>query len=109
MGLRDYGVARQIRPAFAISALKLLVMPALVFAAAGLFGLPPLGVAVLTLTAACPTGVNAYLLATRLGTGQALSSNAMLISTAAGVVTVTIWLSFLHAGLPEVPAGLSLR
>ena len=97
MGLRDFGVARQIRPAIAISALKLLALPVLVFATARLFGLPPLGVAVLTLTAACPTGVNAYLLATRLGTGEALASNAMLISTGAGVITVTLWLAFLQA------------
>ena len=100
MSLRDYGVARQIRPAFAISALKLLLMPALVYGMARLFGLPPLGIAVLTLAAACPTGVNAFLTASRLGTGQALASNVMLISTAAGVVTVTLWLSFLRTGLP---------
>ena len=48
--------------------------------------------AVVTLTAACPTGVNVFLIASRLGTGQALASNALLISTAAGVVTVSLWL-----------------
>ena len=74
-------------------------MPALVFVASRAIGLPPIGVAALTLTAACPTGVNVFLIASRLGTGQALASNTLLISTAAGVVTVTLWLSVVQATL----------
>ncbi len=92
MALVNYGIARQVRPAVAISALKLVLLPVLVFAAARAVGLPPIGVAALTLTASCPTGVNAYLIATRLGTGEALASNTVLISTAAGVATVSLWL-----------------
>jgi len=99
MALVNYGIARQIRPAIAISALKLLALPVLVFAAAHAIGLPPIGVAALTLTAACPTGVNAYLIANRLGTGEALASNTVLISTAAGVGTVSLWLFVLHRAL----------
>ncbi len=95
MALVNYGIARQIRPAIAISMLKLVLLPVLVFAAAYAIGLPPIGVAALTLTAACPTGVNAYLIASRLGTGEALASNTLLISTAAGVATVTLWLTIL--------------
>jgi predicted permease len=96
MSLMEFGVARQIRPALLIAVLKLLLMPLLVLGAATSFGVPPVGVAALTLTAACPTGVNAFLIATALGTGQALASNALLISTAGGVVTVTIWLAILR-------------
>ena len=99
MALRNFGMARQIRPAFAIAALKLLLMPALVYAACRLVGLPPTGAAAVTLVAACPTGVNAFLIADRLGTGQALASNALLISTAGAVVTVTLWLTFVQATL----------
>jgi malonate transporter len=99
MALVNYGIARQIRPAIAISALKLVLLPVLVFAAAHAVGLPPIGVAALTLTAACPTGVNAYLIAIRLGTGEALASNTVLISTAAGVATVTLWLAILQRTL----------
>ena len=99
MALVNYGIARQIRPAIAISALKLVLLPVLVFAAAHAIGLPPIGVAALTLTAACPTGVNAYLIASRLGTGEALASNTVLISTAAGVATVTLWLAILQRTL----------
>lgn len=92
MTLVNYGMARQIRPAFAISALKLILLPALVLGSGWAIGLPPMGVAVIILTAACPTGVNASLIALRLGTGQALASNVLLISTAGGVLTVAAWL-----------------
>ena len=95
MALVSYGAARQIVPALAISGLKLALLPALVFAAAWAAGLSPLGIAALTLIAACPTGVNAPMIAIRLGTGQALSSNVLLISTAGGVLTVALWLSVL--------------
>lgn len=99
MALVDYGMGRQIRPALLISACKLLLLPALVHVAARLAGLPPLGVAAATLTAACPTGVNAFLVATQLGTGQALASNALVFSTAGSVVTVALWLTLLQAFL----------
>jgi predicted permease len=95
--LLEYGVARQVKPAVALAALKVVVMPALVLVAARAVGLPPIGVAALTLTAACPTGVNAVLIANRLGTGEALASNTLLISTACGVVTVILWLSVVQA------------
>jgi predicted permease len=99
MALRNFGVGRQIRPAFAIAGLKLLLMPVLVYAGCRIVGLPPVGVAAVTLVAACPTGVNAFLIAGRLGTGQALASNALLISTAGAVATVTLWLAFLQGTL----------
>ena len=99
MALVKFGMARQIAPATAIATLKLLALPALVFAAASAIGLSPLGIAVVTLIAACPTGVNAFLIASRLGTGEALASNALLISTAAGVVTVSLWLVAVKAML----------
>lgn len=92
MALVKFGMARQIGPAIAISALKLLALPAMVFLMANAVGLPPLGTAVVTLVAACPTGVNVFLIASRLGTGEALASNTLLISTAAAVFTVTLWL-----------------
>ena len=80
MALVNYGIARQIRPAIAISGLKLVLLPVLVFVAASAIGLPPIGVAALTLTAACPTGVNAYLIAqpARHGRGARLEHGAHL-------------------------------
>ena len=99
MTLVSCGIARQILPAIAISVLKLVLLPVLVLLFAHALGLPPIGIAALTLTAACPTGVNAYLMASHLGTGEALASNAVLISTAAGVGTVTLWLTLLQRAL----------
>ncbi len=99
MALVKFGIARQIFPALTLSVLKLALLPALVFAAAHLMGLPPLGIAAMTLGAACPTGVNVFVIATRLGTGEALASNTVLISTAIGVATVTLWLVAMKASL----------
>ena len=58
------------------------------------------GIAAVTLVASCPTGVNAPLIAIRLGTGQALASNVLVISTAAAVVTTAVWLTLVY-GLIE--------
>ncbi len=102
MALVNYGIARQIRPATAIAVLKLVLLPTLVMTAAWAIGLPPVGIAAITLIAACPTGVNAPLIAMRLGTGQALSSNTLVISTAAGVLTTSIWLVVVRALLEPV-------
>ena len=99
MALVNYGMARQIRPALAVAVLKLVLMPALVFAASRAVGLPPVGVAAVTLTAACPTGVNVLIMASQLGTGQALASNAVLYSTAGGTITVSLWVLGLKAML----------
>ncbi len=92
MTLVNYGMARQIRPAAAVAVLKLILLPALVLGMTWLIGLPPMGIAAITLTASSPTGVNAPLIAIRMGTGEALASNVLVISTAAGVLTVAMWL-----------------
>lgn len=99
MTLVNYGIARQVKPAIAISALKLFLLPALAYVASRLIGLPPLGVAALTLAASSPTGVNVFMLATRLGTGEALASNTLVISTAGAVFTVALWLTLLQTTL----------
>ncbi len=104
MGLARYGVSGNVRPALLITVLKLAVMPAIVLAIGSAVGLPPLAVAVLTLTAACPTGVNAYLIASRFGTGQALASNSMTISTGIAVATTAAWFFVLaHIGVMPAP------
>jgi malonate transporter and related proteins len=97
LSLARYGVSGNIRPALIITVLKLAALPAAVLAIGMALGLAPVALAAVTLVAACPTGVNAFLIASRLGTGQALSSNAMTISTAAGVVTVALWLAVIRA------------
>src|SRR5690606_13311478 len=92
LGLCRFGISGTIKPAMALSALKLFLMPATALATAYLFGLPPLTAKVAVLAAALPAGVNSYLIAAQFGTGQALASNQMSLSTAMAVVTTSFWL-----------------
>ena len=93
MNLRQYGLSGNVRPAFVIAALKLVVMPAIIFAVlATIVHLPPVWARALVITAACPTGVNAWLVAARFRTGEALASNVITLTTAVSAVTVTLWL-----------------
>ncbi|MTH98210.1 AEC family transporter [Roseibium sp. RKSG952] len=92
MSMVAYGMRGNVLPGLILSLIKMIVMPAVVFAAgAFVFQLPPLWTAVATLTAACPTGVNAYIFANRYGTGHAMSTNAITVTTAAAVVTTGLW------------------
>jgi hypothetical protein len=93
LGLRKFGISGNIRPALALSVLKLMLMPAVALLFAWLFGLPPLSAKVAVAAASLPSGVNSYLIATQFGTGQALASNQMTIATACAVVTTAFWLT----------------
>jgi malonate transporter len=93
LSLRRFGISGNIRPALALSVLKLFLMPALVLGLVWLFGLPPLTAKVAVVVAALPSGVNSYLIAAQFGTGQALASNQMTIATACSVVTTAFWLA----------------
>ena len=96
MGLASYGIARNVPQALVITLFKLVVMPAIVLATGWAIGLAPLAIAAATLAAACPTGVNPFLIAGRFGTGEAIASNVIAISTAAGALSVGIWLVVLQ-------------
>jgi predicted permease len=93
LGLKKFGISGNIKPALALSVLKLMLMPAVALLFAWLFGLPPLSAKVAVAAASLPSGVNSYLLATQFGTGQALASNQMTIATACAVVTTAFWLT----------------
>lgn len=97
MSLARYGISGNVRPALVIAVLKLAIMPAAALAVGMALGLSPVALGAVTLLAACPTGVNAFLIASRLGTGQALSSNAMTISTGGAVLSVALWLVIVRA------------
>ena len=93
MGLWRYGVRGNIRAGLLLSTLKLLVQPALVFLLVRTIApMPASWARVAVLAAACPTGVNAYLVAARFKTGEALASNAITLSTALAVVTISFWI-----------------
>lgn len=93
VGLRKFGISGNIKPALALSVLKLMLMPAVALGFAWLFGLPPLPAKVAVAAASLPSGVNSYLIAIQFGTGQALASNQMTIATGCAVVTTAFWLT----------------
>jgi len=93
LSLRRFGVSGNVRPALALSALKLFLMPALVLAFVWLLGLPPMTAKVAVVVAALPSGINSYLIAVQFNTGQALASNQMTIATACAAITTAFWLT----------------
>lgn len=93
LNLRKFGISGNLKPALALSLLKLVLMPAMALLAAWLFDLPPLTAQVAVAAAALPSGVNSYLIAMQLGTGQALASNQMTIATALAVLTTAFWVA----------------
>lgn len=96
LGLRKFGISGHVAPAAFLSALKLFLMPAVALVMAWMLGLPPLPAKVAVAAAALPSGVNSYLIATQFGTGQALASNQMTITTALAVLSTTLWLGVAH-------------
>jgi malonate transporter and related proteins len=97
LGLVQFGIRGAILPALALSPLKLFAMPAIVLVFVMALGLPPLVAKVAVVSAAMPTGVNPYLIATRFGTGQALASNTMTLTTAVAARTTAFWLVIAEA------------
>ncbi|MDX0421886.1 AEC family transporter [Sinorhizobium medicae] len=91
MALDKYGLAGNTGLATVTSTLKLLVLPGAVFAACHLLGLNDSWTAALVLTSSVPTGVNAWLIANHFNVGHALASSTITLTTALGVVSVSIW------------------
>lgn len=97
LGLVQFGIRGAVGPALALSPIKLVLMPSIVLGLAVLFDLPPLIAKVAVIGASMPTGVNPYLIASRFGTGQALASNTMTLTTAVGALTAAFWLVVVEA------------
>lgn len=93
MGLKKFGISGNVMAAGVNASFKLLLMPAVVFAAAWFVGLPSLTAKVAITAAALPSGVNSYLIATRFGVGQGLSSTSMVLATAASALTLAMWIA----------------
>ncbi|WP_454748479.1 AEC family transporter [Ciceribacter selenitireducens] len=91
MALNKYGIHGNVGIATVISALKLLLMPACVWLACRVLGLSADWTAALVLTSSVPTGINAWLIANRFGVGHGLAASAISLSTAVGVLSVTLW------------------
>jgi predicted permease len=94
--LAHVGIKDHWQPAAVTAVFKLAAMPLLVFAATRyLFDLDPLWVTVATINAAMPGGANVYLMAQLYRSGVGLATNAVVISTGASVVTLSIVLLLL--------------
>jgi predicted permease len=97
--LAHVGLKKHWQSAGLAAGFKLLAMPLLVWLAGRhLLDLDPLWLTVAVLNAALPAGANVYLVAQLYRTGVGLATNAVVISTAASVVTLSIALLLL--GVP---------
>lgn len=94
--LAHVGLKGHWQPAAVASAFKLAALPVLVWTIGRyVFPLDPLWLTVATLNAALPAGANVYLIAQMYGVGVARATNAVVISTAASVFTLSIALLLL--------------
>jgi predicted permease len=88
--LAHVGLKEHWQPAAVASVVKVAVMPLMVWLAGRyLFALDPLWLTVATLNAALPAGANVYLVAQLYRTGVGLATNAVVISTAASILTLS--------------------
>ena len=92
MSLHRFGIASNATQGASIAAVKMLVMPTVAMVLCLALALPPLVAAVVLVCAASPTGVNPYLIANKLGVGEAVASNTMVMATAVSPVLLLFWL-----------------
>ena len=88
--LANARIGQHLRAALALSALKNLLLPALVAVAGLLFGLHGLPLTILVVTASLPIGANVFMFSQRYQVAQELVTASVAVSTALGVVTVSL-------------------
>ena len=94
--LAHVGLKGHWQAAAVASGFKLMALPVLVWLMGRyVFPLDPLWLTVATLNAAMPAGANVYLIGQMYGIGVARATNAVVISTAASVLTLSIALLLL--------------
>ncbi|HEY4746144.1 MAG TPA: AEC family transporter, partial [Steroidobacteraceae bacterium] len=94
--LAHVGLKEHWQPAAIATVFKLAVLPLMVWTSGRyLFTLDPLWLTVATLNAAMPAGANVYLVAQLYRSGVGLATNAVVISTAASVFTLSATLLLL--------------
>ncbi|KZK96110.1 Membrane transport protein [Pseudovibrio sp. Ad46] len=97
MSMVNYGIRGNLAIGSVLAIIKSILMPFVVFVvAAHVVGLPSVWVGVATLIAACPTGVFSFIIANQFGTGHAMSTNGIAITTGISVFTVSFWLWFIQ-------------
>jgi malonate transporter len=94
--LAQYRVAGNVQHAATMAVIKLVVHPLAVFLVANwLFDLSPLELAVITVTAALPGGLMVFLVAQSYGVYVARAGSSVVLSTAGGVVSLSVLLAWL--------------
>jgi hypothetical protein len=88
--LTQVRVGSHLRAALGISLLKNLMLPALVTAVCWLSGLRGLALSVMIVAASLPMGANVFLFAQRYQVAQDLVTASMAVSTALGLVTISL-------------------
>ena len=93
--LAGYRLAGAMRDAVLTAGVKLLLHPVLVWLMASVvLDLPPLQVAVATTAAALPIGVNVFILAQTYETYTARASSAIVLSTAASIISLGLLVTY---------------
>lgn len=94
--LTRYGLRASLAEAGMVATLSLLLHPAIAFLLSSqIFALPVDFVRAAVITAAMAPGVNVYVFASLYGRGQAQAASAVLLGTAASVLTASMWLAIL--------------
>jgi len=91
MALTRYKISGNLGIVTVTSLLKLLMLPACVFAACKVLQLGHDTTLALVLTSSVPSGVNSWLIANRFNVGQSLAASTISVTTAFGVLTVSLW------------------
>ena len=94
--LTRYPLKAEIGEASMVAVLSLIAHPAIAYGLSRyVFDLPEEFVRAATLIAAMPTGMNGYIFASTYGRAVGTSASAILLATALGVGTISVWLMIL--------------
>lgn len=93
--LARYRIEGDVGPVVMICAVMLLVQPALTWGVGSSLSLSTEAFRSSVLTAAMAPGVNAYVFANMYGVAKRVAASAVLVSTAASVLTLWVWLALL--------------
>ncbi|WP_298429708.1 AEC family transporter [Ottowia sp.] len=96
--LAQTAIGRHLKGALGISVLKTIVHPILMAAAGWALGLRGLPLTVMVVAAALPVGANVFLFSQRYHTAEDLVTASVAVSTAMGLVTISVVMALLRHG-----------
>jgi len=97
MGLRQYGLRRDLQQSLVICLLKLVVQPLVVWLLAVWLGLPALETSAVVLLASMSVGANVYLMSQQFQTLQSTIASSLVLSTALAAITSPLLLTLVIA------------